>query len=130
MPQQKLLPNLKDICLENICINLPTYWAINAAQIQQILEGPKFPLYYISPFEALTDESIDTLVKKLYENNSLNKHLLVLLLHNRIRRLDFSFMKKKGFLNTSICYSIGNNCYVRIISQKFKKFKNFNSSFN
>ena len=75
----------------------------------------------IGPFEVLNDETINLIIKRLYQNYELNRNNLLLLLHNRLLRLDLSFIRKKKtvLINSSMATFIGNSCYVSKIQFYF-----------
>ena len=70
--------------------------------------------YVMGPFESLNEDVIGYLLRKLYENYELFRPHLLVLLHNRLLRLDLSFIQKKknAFFNQHIASFIGNTCYV------------------
>ena len=112
MPRLHEPLDLKMICLQNIIKFMESYWLLTNKELIKQIEGPKYPLYYIGPFESLNDQCIEIILKKLYQENLLNKNHLFLCLHNRLRRIDLSFVKKNAFINSSICQLLGNNCFV------------------
>ena len=110
MPQVKQPKRLGKLCLNNIIANMNSHWFIrNDLRLQLIANPPK---YILGPFECLNDEHVDYILKRLHDDRQLVRFHLYLLLHNVLKRLDLSVIKKRTFINPDISNHIGNTCIV------------------
>jgi hypothetical protein len=118
MPQIKQPNNLRRLCLRNIINNIDSYWLNDqSSMLKKVLTtnfSKKSFLYFIGPFEQLDDHAIHFILKKVYEYNVINKAVLLIFLHNYLRYLNLSFIKKKNLLTADVCSFIGNNCMVKL----------------
>ena len=113
MPQIKQPKKLADICVDRVYFSLDKYWLREGGQIKKVIDEFEGKKYFLGPFESLNDHVVQQLLERLYGKQLLNKYHLYLFLHNRLKRIDFSFLRKhKSILNPNICSFIGNNCYV------------------
>ena len=113
---------LSDICVDGIYNSINKVWMNDGGgMLKRFLD--EFPMsktsysaisYVLGPFESLNDHVVTYILKKLYKNNELNRIHLLVLLHNRLLRLDLSFItrKKNSFVNPNIATFIGNTCIV------------------
>ena len=120
-PPQKVL-SLRTFCLRSITKNLCVYWLNGSSLLRKFVEEP-------SKFRA-SDADIEHILKNLYQNSYLSKSIFLLLMHNYLRAIDLSFIKKRSILSDEMCVFIGNNCFVSFkslarrltLSQFFCKF--------
>lgn len=122
MPCVKQPNSLKFLCAETICRSMDSYWLKENCQLRKTYEqdfAANNVLYVIGPFECLDDETIEYILKSLYQRNMLNKLQLYLCLHNRLRRVDFSYVKKKNLVNLPLMNYIGLNCFVSLLLRDF-----------
>ena len=110
MPQVKQPNRLGKICLNNIINNMNSHWfKRNDLRLQLIANPPK---YILGPFECLNDENVDYILKRLHDDRLLVRFHLYFLLHNVLKRLDLSVIKKRTFINPDIANHIGSTCIV------------------
>ena len=120
----RLMPKkLNEICIDNIVLCMNSIWLKEGSHMNKFLShfpqsrtsGSSIALV-MGPFESLNDETINLLIKRLYQNHELNRINLLYLLHNRLRRLDLSYIRKKKstLINSSMATFIGNTCYVNL----------------
>lgn len=118
MPQLKQPNDLKSLCLKNIYTFVDFYWLCPNQEIKQLIDGRKLPLYFIGPFESLSYENVDDILKKLYTNGRLKKIHLFFFLHNHLRKIDLRFIKKSSYITGNVCQYLGNNCFVSLLELK------------
>ena len=118
----RLMPKrLNEICIDKIVFYMNAIWLKEGAHMNKFLSD--FPqsrtshssiTLVMGPFESLNDQTINLLIRRLYQNHELNRSNLLLLLHNRLRRLDLSFIKKRKstLINSSMAAFIGKTCLV------------------
>ncbi len=112
MPPLKHPSSLRATCVENIIQHMDRYWLHDYGHLKKALDDTRKFLYLIGPFEALSDQNVDYILRNMYQRNMLNKYSLLLCVHNFLKILDLSFIKKKFILTDEVCYFIGNNCFV------------------
>ncbi len=112
MPFRKQPASLAHFCTQTVVKSIDTHWLNENSHLKKCLDGHSVPMYLIGPFEALSDESVDLILRSLYPK--LNKMHLYILLHNRLTKLDLSFIKKQGLISSSVYKHIGNNLFVSV----------------
>jgi hypothetical protein len=119
MPKRIQPTNLKIICLKNIASNMDKHWIRKYGTLQSIIEvneksqSHKIPMYFLGPFDALNDSQVEFILKELNDSKCLNKLHLYLLIHDRLRRIDLSYIRKPALVNANLCKFIGNMCRVK-----------------
>ena len=113
MPSKKQPNKLSEICINSVIDSIDTYWLSETSQLKMYLNKNMVPLYLIGPFETLNDEQVNYLLKSIYKKSKLHKHHMIILLHNRLKKLDLSFIKKHILISSSVVKHIGNNLFVR-----------------
>ncbi|XP_076334253.1 uncharacterized protein LOC143238159 isoform X1 [Tachypleus tridentatus] len=89
MPQRKSANSLRNICLDNICANIDSYWL---ADYIKKYEFNRY-VYVLGPFDDIPGQVIEALIIKLKESWCLKKHHLEILLNSLVRNLDLSGWK-------------------------------------
>lgn len=112
MPQIKQPIDLKTLCLNNIKTFIDFYWIAPNQDIKVLISGRTLPRYFIGPFESLSSQNVHYILKELYLKGHLRKIHLFFLLHNLIRKIDLTFIKKNMFITANLCQYLGNNCFV------------------
>jgi hypothetical protein len=112
MPLIKQPNRLTEICIKTVIDTIDSYWLSETSQLKIHLNKNMVPLYLIGPFEALNDERVEFILKSIYSKSKLHKHHMIILLHNRLKKLDLSFIKKHVLISSSVVKHIGNNLFV------------------
>lgn len=112
MPKLKQPGSLKSVCLNNIYQNIETYWIPKDNDLKHLMESSKFPSYFLGPFEDLSDNDVHSLLKMIYQTTKMNNVHLIYFLHNHLRSIDFSYIRKSSLLNSNVCRYMGKNCFV------------------
>jgi hypothetical protein len=111
MPKLKNALKLHLLCLNNIIENIDCFW-IKKTGLMLVLEMVPSMRYLKGPFEILSDDNIEYIIRSLSAKNQLTIYHLYLCLHMNLKKLDLSYVKKTLLTNSSLITFIGNNCFV------------------
>jgi hypothetical protein len=111
MPRLNQASRLDIICLDSIVTNIDSYW-VKKTDLKLILQVCPNMRYLKGPFEALSDDNVDYILKALTSKNLLAVHHLYLCLTMKLKKLNLSFVKKSLMNDSELITFIGNNCYV------------------
>lgn len=104
MPRHLSPLRLKDRCIDSIARNIDT-WCENF--VDGYINQGIVCRYVIGPFEYLTSDLIENIIKALLDRKMLKRHHLELLLQTRVNQLNLSLCNKTLPINNSFLLTVG-----------------------